>query len=239
MFDADYAFVPGPRDPAARGHRRPARLDRAADGADPRGGGAPRRRRDRGGVLHVPSIKPVDERAIAAAADDVPLVVTVEEHSVIGGLGGLVAEILATRAPRPLVRIGIEDTWGESAPNAWLLERHGLTPEAVAERVRKARPGMRGRPARTGGLMHVQVQEPDDIGVAVLGAGRMGRRTSPTWPRSPTPASSSSPTPTRGRRDAGRGSRGPRALDGPARPRSTTRTSRPSSSSPRRAPTRR
>jgi transketolase len=89
------------------------------------------------GVLHVPSIKPVDEAAIASAAANVPLVVTVEEHTVIGGLGGLVAEIVTANDPRPVTRIGIEDTWGESAPNAWLLERHGLTPEAVAERVRE------------------------------------------------------------------------------------------------------
>jgi transketolase len=88
-------------------------------------------------VLHVPTIKPCDEDAIAAIAAEAPVVVTVEEHTVIGGLGGLVAEILATHQPRPLVRIGIEDTWGESAPNAWLLERHGLTPEAVADRVRR------------------------------------------------------------------------------------------------------
>ena len=89
------------------------------------------------GVLHVPSIKPVDELAISAAAAAVPLVVTVEEHTVIGGLGGLVAEIVTAHEPRPVIRIGIEDTWGESAPNAWLLERHGLTPERIAERVRK------------------------------------------------------------------------------------------------------
>jgi transketolase len=88
-------------------------------------------------VLHVPSIKPCDEEAIAAIAADAPIVVTVEEHTVIGGLGGLVAEILATHQPRPMIRIGIEDTWGESAPNAWLLERHALTPEAVADRVRR------------------------------------------------------------------------------------------------------
>lgn len=89
------------------------------------------------GVLHVPSIKPVDELAIAAAAANVPIVVTVEEHTVIGGLGGLVAEIVTSHDPRPVIRIGIEDMWGASAPNAWLLERHGLTPERVAERVRK------------------------------------------------------------------------------------------------------
>ena len=74
----------------------------------------------------------MDEAGIAAAAAGVPLVVTVEEHTVIGGLGGLVAEIVTAHDPRPLIRIGIEDTWGKSAPNAWLLERHGLTPERVA-----------------------------------------------------------------------------------------------------------
>jgi transketolase len=89
------------------------------------------------GVLHVPSIKPVDVAALAAAAAAVPFVVTVEEHSVIGGLGGLVAEIVTSRTPRRVERIGIDDTWGESAPNTWLLERHGLTPPRIADRVRR------------------------------------------------------------------------------------------------------
>jgi transketolase len=87
------------------------------------------------GVLHVPSLKPVDAAAIAEAARSVPFVVTAEEHTILGGLGGLVAEILSEQAPRRLVRIGIADTWGESASNEFLLERHGLSPERVAERV--------------------------------------------------------------------------------------------------------
>ena len=90
------------------------------------------------GVLHVPSVKPVDEAAIAEAARGVPLVVTVEEHSIFGGLGGLVTEIISARAPRRVERIGIGDTWGESAPGAWLLDRHGLTPGRIAARVRGA-----------------------------------------------------------------------------------------------------
>jgi len=88
------------------------------------------------GVLHVPSIKPVDAEAVAAACANYPVIVTTEEHSVIGGLGGLVAEIVTGAEPRPVIRIGVQDAWVESAPNAWLLERHGLTPERVAERVR-------------------------------------------------------------------------------------------------------
>jgi transketolase len=87
------------------------------------------------GVLHVPCLKPVDAAAIAEAARGVSLVVTAEEHTILGGLGGLVAEILGEREPRRLVRIGIADTWGESAPNAFLLDRHGLSPERVAERI--------------------------------------------------------------------------------------------------------
>jgi len=47
------------------------------------------------------------------------------------------AEIVTSHEPRPVIRIGIEDTRGESAPIAWLLDRHGLTPERVAERVRR------------------------------------------------------------------------------------------------------
>ena len=88
------------------------------------------------GVLHVPSVKPVDAAAIADAAHHVRLVVTTEEHTILGGLGGLVAEILGERGPRLLLRIGIADTWGESAPNAFLLDRHGLSPERVAEPAR-------------------------------------------------------------------------------------------------------
>jgi transketolase len=87
------------------------------------------------GVLHVPCLKPVDAAAIAGAARGVRLVVSVEEHTILGGLGGLVAEILGELEPRRLIRIGIADTWGESASNAYLLDRHGLSPERVAERV--------------------------------------------------------------------------------------------------------
>lgn len=90
------------------------------------------------GVLHVPSLRPVDAGAIAHAAAAVPLVVTTEEHTVIGGLGGMVSEIVTAHVPRRVERIGIQDEWGESAPGAWLLERHGLTPERVAERTRRA-----------------------------------------------------------------------------------------------------
>ena len=87
------------------------------------------------GVLHVPSIKPVDAPAVARAAGRAGLLVSVEEHTILGGLGGLVAEIITTHAPRRLVRIGLDDSWGESAPNDFLLDKHGLSASRVAERV--------------------------------------------------------------------------------------------------------
>jgi transketolase len=88
-------------------------------------------------VIHVPSLKPVDASALVDAVAGADLVVTVEEHSVYGGLGGLVAEILTAAGPSPQIeRIGVDDTWGESAGNDFMLDKHGLTPEKIADRVR-------------------------------------------------------------------------------------------------------
>ena len=87
-------------------------------------------------VVHVPCIKPLDEDALRDSVAGHDLVVTVEEHSVMGGLGGLVAEVLTATGPSPRIeRIGIDDTWGESAGNDFMLNKHGLSPELVAERV--------------------------------------------------------------------------------------------------------
>ncbi|MFI8595569.1 transketolase family protein [Microbacterium sp. NPDC078428] len=87
-------------------------------------------------VIHVPTIKPIDADGLVAALGDVPLVVTVEDHSVLGGLGGLVAEIVSERSPRRVLRIGLDDTWTESAPNDFLLEKYGLSSARVAATVR-------------------------------------------------------------------------------------------------------
>ncbi|WP_040569145.1 transketolase family protein [Microbacterium yannicii] len=87
-------------------------------------------------LVHLATIKPVDERALIAFVAAAPLVVTVEEHSVIGGLGGLVSEILAPLADAPpLERIGLADGWSESAPNGFLLDKYGLAPEKVAAKI--------------------------------------------------------------------------------------------------------
>jgi transketolase len=89
------------------------------------------------GVLHVPSIKPVNKEELVSASEKVKLVITVEEHSIYGGLGGLVAEILSEASPRRVVRFGIEDRWGESAPNDYLLDLFQMSPPRLSERIKK------------------------------------------------------------------------------------------------------
>jgi transketolase len=86
-------------------------------------------------VVHLPTLKPLDVDGIVAAAERTGRVVTVEEHTVIGGLGGAVAETLADHRPTPMRRIGFEDIYTESAPNDVLLDLYGLSAERVAERV--------------------------------------------------------------------------------------------------------
>lgn len=83
-------------------------------------------------VLHVPTIKPLDEEAVTHAAAQTGRVVTVEDHTIVGGLGSAVAECLGERRPTPLRRVGIRDVYGESAPDPALLEKYGLTPRHVA-----------------------------------------------------------------------------------------------------------
>jgi transketolase len=89
------------------------------------------------GVLHVPSIKPLNVAALLEACSAYDLIFTVEEHSIFGGLGGLVAEILSENSPRRVIRYGIEDKWGESAPNDFLLDKYGLSALQVSRRIAK------------------------------------------------------------------------------------------------------
>lgn len=88
-------------------------------------------------VVNVPSLKPVDEAAVAAVCQGVRGVVTAEEHSVIGGLGSLVADIAAKLFPVRMVKVGIEDRFGTSAKNyPDLLEAYGLTAQNIARAVK-------------------------------------------------------------------------------------------------------
>ncbi len=83
-------------------------------------------------VLNMHTIKPLDRDAILRAAAETRGIVTAEEHHLTGGLGGAVAETLAEHRPTRMRRVGLADTFGESAPNDFLLEKHGLTPRHVA-----------------------------------------------------------------------------------------------------------
>jgi len=86
-------------------------------------------------VLHVPTIKPLDGDAVVAAARASGYVITIEEQSVLGGLGGAVAELLGEKFPVPVKRLGIQDCFGESGPNDRLLEKYRLSAAMVAEDV--------------------------------------------------------------------------------------------------------
>jgi transketolase len=86
-------------------------------------------------VLHVPTIKPLDVGAIVAAAERTGRVITVEEHTVMGGLGGAVAETLGQLLPTRIDRIGLQDLYPQSGPNDALLDIYGLSAGRVADRV--------------------------------------------------------------------------------------------------------
>jgi transketolase len=77
------------------------------------------------------TIKPLDERTIVASAKKTRAVVTAENHSVVGGLGGAIAELLGETCPVPMKRVGIQDRYGESGPLEDLLPKYGLTTDAV------------------------------------------------------------------------------------------------------------
>ena len=78
-------------------------------------------------VLDIHTIKPLDTEAVISAAKSTGAIVTAEEHSIIGGLGSAVAEVLAENCPIPIKRVGIQDSFGESGKPAELLEKYGLT----------------------------------------------------------------------------------------------------------------
>jgi transketolase len=94
-------------------------------------------------LLHLPTLKPIDEQAIVEAAARAGAVVTAEDHTIIGGLGGAVAEVLGEQRPTSMRRVGVRDTFGESGPNDALLEKYGLTARHVAAAARELLAGRR------------------------------------------------------------------------------------------------
>ncbi len=88
-------------------------------------------------VLHMGTIKPIDRELVIKAARETGAIVTAEEHSVIGGLGGAVAELLGEAHPVPIKRVGIQDRFGTSGKAEELLKYFGLLPEDLADAARE------------------------------------------------------------------------------------------------------
>ena len=88
-------------------------------------------------VINIHTIKPLDEELILAAAKETGKVVTVEEHSVIGGLGSAVCDCLSANAPTPVLKIGVQDVFGESGPAVKLLEKYGLDAKGIYDSIKK------------------------------------------------------------------------------------------------------
>jgi len=85
------------------------------------------------GVLHVPTIKPLDDEAIVELAKTTGLIVTIEEAQRIGGLGSAVTELLSEHRPTPVLRLGVDDRFGESGPPRAVLEAFGLTAPSLVD----------------------------------------------------------------------------------------------------------
>lgn len=86
-------------------------------------------------VINIHTIKPLDEELVIAAAKKTGRIFTVEEHSIIGGLGAAVAEVLSEKCPTKLIRIGMKDVFGESGPAKELLHKYELNAEGIMNRI--------------------------------------------------------------------------------------------------------
>lgn len=97
----------------------------AADGVDAR-------------VINIHTIKPLDEELVIQAAKETGRVFTVEEHSIIGGLGSAVSEVLGEKCPTKITRIGVNDVFGESGPAVELLHKYGLDAEGIYKYIKES-----------------------------------------------------------------------------------------------------
>ncbi len=89
-------------------------------------------------IINMATIKPLDNEIVIKAAKETGAIVTAEEHSVIGGLGSAVSELLAEECPVPVVKLGVYDTFGHSGPAPKLLDEFGLRAINIVEKVKKA-----------------------------------------------------------------------------------------------------
>lgn len=87
-------------------------------------------------LVNIHTIKPIDEELVVASATKTGKVVTVEEHFITGGLGSAVCEVLSEKAPTKVLRIGVEDCFGESGPALELIKKYGLDAEGIYKKVK-------------------------------------------------------------------------------------------------------
>jgi transketolase len=87
-------------------------------------------------VVNIHTIKPLDEELVVAAAKETGKVVTVEEHSVIGGLGSAICDVLCEKCPTPVKKLGVQDVFGESGPAVKLLEKYRLDAKGIYQDIR-------------------------------------------------------------------------------------------------------
>ena len=88
-------------------------------------------------IINMHTIKPLDEELVIAAAKETGKIVTVEEHSVIGGLGSAVCDVLSENYPTPVKKLGVYDRYGESGPAVELVKKYGLDADGIYEAVKK------------------------------------------------------------------------------------------------------
>lgn len=89
-------------------------------------------------VINIHTIKPIDEEIITKAAKETGALVSCEEHTIMGGLGSAVAEVVCENYPAPLVRVGTKDVFGKSGTPKELMEQYNLTAKDIAEAAKKA-----------------------------------------------------------------------------------------------------
>ena len=87
-------------------------------------------------IINIHTIKPLDRELVVKSALKTGKVVTVEEHSVIGGLGSAVCDVVAEKAPAKVMKIGVNDTFGESGPAVELIKKYGLDADSIYAKVK-------------------------------------------------------------------------------------------------------
>lgn len=88
-------------------------------------------------LIHMPTIKPIDRGIIECAAKETDFILTCEEHSVVGGLGQIVASVTSETVPTKVIKLGVNDVFGESATPKELLEKHGLTSKNIVRLIKE------------------------------------------------------------------------------------------------------